>query len=103
MLDLNKNFVDEVYDENGHVVDYTLKCPENFNFAYDVVDAIAAAEPDKRALLWCNPAGEFLEIANYNLAGQQYAIAAASLLTRLQAKSFPAKSLPQTRSIMILP
>ena len=55
MLDLNKNFVDEVYDENGHVVDYTLKCPENFNFAYDVVDAIAAAEPDKRALLWCNP------------------------------------------------
>lgn len=36
MLDLNKNFVDEVYDENGHVVDYTLKCPENFNFAYDV-------------------------------------------------------------------
>lgn len=44
MLDLNKNFVDEVYDENGHVVDYTLKCPENFNFAYDVVDAIAAAE-----------------------------------------------------------
>ena len=40
MLDLNKNFVDEVYDENGHVVDYTLKCPENFNFAYDVVDDI---------------------------------------------------------------
>ena len=38
MLDLNKNFVDEVYDENGHVVDYTLKCPENFNFAYDVVE-----------------------------------------------------------------
>lgn len=58
MLDLNKNFVDEVYDSNGNVVDYTLKCPENFNFAYDVVDAIAAAEPDKRALLWCNPAGE---------------------------------------------
>lgn len=58
MLDLNKNFVDEVYDENGHVVDYTLKCPENFNFAYDVVDAIAAAEPDKCALLWCNPTGE---------------------------------------------
>ena len=40
MLDLNKNFVDEVYDSNGNVVDYTLKCPENFNFAYDVVDTI---------------------------------------------------------------
>ena len=51
MLDLNKNFVDEVYDSNGNVVDYTLKCPENFNFAYDVVDAIAAAEPDKLSLI----------------------------------------------------
>lgn len=58
MLDLNKNFVDEVYDENGLVVSYNLKCPDNFNFAYDVVDEIAAAEPDRRALLWCNPAGE---------------------------------------------
>lgn len=58
MLNLNKNFVDEVYDENGLVVSYNLKCPDNFNFAYDVVDEIAAAEPDKRALLWCNPAGE---------------------------------------------
>lgn len=58
MLDLNKNFVDEVYDEKGNVVDYTLKCPENFNFGYDVIDAIAAAEPDKTALLWCNPEGE---------------------------------------------
>ena len=24
MLDLNKNFADEVYEQNGHVVDYTL-------------------------------------------------------------------------------
>ena len=29
-----------------------------FNFAYDVVDARAAAEPDRMALLWCNDHGE---------------------------------------------
>lgn len=30
----------------------TLSIPEKFNFAYDVVDRIAAEEPDKRALVW---------------------------------------------------
>lgn len=28
--------------------------PENFNFAYDVVDEYALQEPDKVALVWCN-------------------------------------------------
>ena len=32
--------------------------PENFNFAYDIVDAYAAESPDKRALVWCNDHGE---------------------------------------------
>ncbi len=32
--------------------------PENFNFAYDVVDVYAAECPDKRALVWCNDHGE---------------------------------------------
>ena len=32
--------------------------PENFNFAYDVVDVIAAETPDKVAILWTNDAGE---------------------------------------------
>ena len=32
--------------------------PENFNFAYDVVDAYAAQNPEKRALVWCNDHGE---------------------------------------------
>ncbi len=30
----------------------TLHVPDGFNFAYDVVDRIAAEEPDKRALVW---------------------------------------------------
>lgn len=32
--------------------------PENFNFAYDVMDAWAAEEPHKLALLWTNDHGE---------------------------------------------
>lgn len=31
-----------------------LKAPENFNFAYDIVDRYAREEPNKRALVWCD-------------------------------------------------
>ena len=34
-----------------------IQVPENFNFAYDVVDAYAAAEPSRRAMVWCNDEG----------------------------------------------
>ena len=37
---------------------YKLKVPANFNFAYDVVDAWAAEQPDKLALLWTNDKNE---------------------------------------------
>ncbi len=39
--------------ENFHV-----NVPENFNFGYDVVDAWAAEDPTRPALLWTNEAGE---------------------------------------------
>ena len=35
-----------------------INVPENFNFGYDVVDAWAAEQPDKNALLWTNDKGE---------------------------------------------
>ena len=34
-----------------------IRVPENFNFAYDVVDAYAAREPARRAMVWCNDEG----------------------------------------------
>ncbi|MBQ8731784.1 MAG: AMP-binding protein [Oscillospiraceae bacterium] len=58
MLELYKRYYTERKNENGVVVDYDFHYPDNFNFAYDVVDEIAAAEPDRRAMIWCNPAGE---------------------------------------------
>ena len=32
--------------------------PENFNFAYDVMDVWAEEEPDKLAMIWTNDDGE---------------------------------------------
>ncbi len=37
---------------------FTINVPENFNFGYDVVDAWAAEEPEKRALVWVNEEDE---------------------------------------------
>ncbi|HSW64562.1 MAG TPA: AMP-binding protein [Dissulfurispiraceae bacterium] len=36
---------------------FEINVPEQFNFAYDVVDVIAARESDRRALVWCNDSG----------------------------------------------
>ncbi len=37
---------------------FKINVPDNFNFAYDVVDQIALENPDKTALVWCNEHGE---------------------------------------------
>ena len=39
-------------DENGAVTGGSFHYPENFNFAYDVLDRIAEKDPDKPALIW---------------------------------------------------
>lgn len=39
------------------IQNYKLIIPENFNFAYDVVDEWAAKDPAKPALVWCNDEG----------------------------------------------
>ena len=36
---------------------FKINIPENFNFAYDVVDEIAAKTPDKIAMVWCDDKG----------------------------------------------
>jgi acetyl-CoA synthetase len=37
---------------------FKIQIPENFNFAFDVVDEIATQTPDKIAMVWCNDSGE---------------------------------------------
>ncbi|MCL2442392.1 MAG: AMP-binding protein [Treponema sp.] len=50
---------------------YTVNIPENFNFAYDVVDELAKKKGNERALQWCDEKGAeaaftFMEIMNYS-------------------------------------
>ena len=37
---------------------FKVLVPENFNFAYDVVDEIARKTPEKIAMVWCNDLGD---------------------------------------------
>ena len=39
-------------DEKGTITGGSFHYPENFNFAYDVLDRIAEKTPDKPALIW---------------------------------------------------
>ena len=57
-MSIYKRFCRETVDENGTLTDISLHYPDNFNFAYDVVDAIAAETPVKRAMVWCNAENE---------------------------------------------
>ena len=57
-MSIYQKFCREQLDAAGSLRHIELDYPENFNFGYDVVDAIAEETPDKRALVWCNPQGE---------------------------------------------
>ncbi len=56
--DVHLKYVKEKYDDEGRIVDFDLDLPENFNYAYDIIDEIARLEPDRRALLWVSENGE---------------------------------------------
>ena len=49
------------------IENYTLDIPENFNFAYDVMDAIAKKTPDARAMVWTNDEGDECTISFGNM------------------------------------
>ncbi|MDR1788224.1 MAG: AMP-binding protein [Treponema sp.] len=46
---------------------FRVKVPENFNFAYDVMDTLAAAQPDERALVWRDEKGAAAEFTYADL------------------------------------
>ncbi len=65
------------YDELKR--DFRVITPENFNFAYDVVDVYATECPDKKALVWCDDNGEekifnFKEISDYSKKAARFFI-----------------------------
>ncbi|MBE5949499.1 MAG: acetyl-CoA synthetase [Lachnospiraceae bacterium] len=56
-MSIYKRYCDEEFDERGKLTGFHIHHPDNFNFGYDVVDAIADEEPGKRAIMWCNTEG----------------------------------------------
>lgn len=58
MRNINLRYVDETYAPDGQLETFSVHYLDNFNFGYDVVDDIAMNDPDRRAMIWCNPEGE---------------------------------------------
>ena len=58
MENFYKRFVNEEYDSSGAVTKFDLNLKEDYNFAYDVIDEIAAHEPDRPALHWLGEKGD---------------------------------------------
>lgn len=70
-MSIYQKFCTEITDSLGNLKKLTLNVPEDFNFGYDVVDAIAREFPDKKALVWCSSENEediftFSDIRNYS-------------------------------------
>ena len=43
--------------QEDFIKNFKVEVPDNFNFGYDVVDAWAAEQPEKKAILWTNDQG----------------------------------------------
>lgn len=66
-----KKYVTETLDENGFLIDMKFNPPENYNFAFDVVDELAKKCPNKTAMLWLSKDKEkrvfsYLDISRYS-------------------------------------
>lgn len=49
--------------QDDFIRNFHIEVPDNFNFAYDVMDVWAEDNPDKLALLWTNDKGECIEFS----------------------------------------
>ena len=69
-----------------------IEVPENFNFGYDVVDAWAAEQPDKNAILWTNDQG----------AAHQYTFAELKQKTDATASYFQSLGIGHGDTVMLI-
>lgn len=68
MRPLYTKYSEQTFDENGVITGFSLNCPDNFNYAYDVVDVIAEQEPNKKALVWCDVEGNEREFTFHEIS-----------------------------------
>lgn len=55
---INKFVQGEFNSYEDFYENFKINVPENFNFAYDIVDEYALNSPEKVAIVWCNEHGE---------------------------------------------
>lgn len=55
--DYYKKYIEMGYDENGLLNHFAINCPDNFNFAYDIIDKFGELEPDLNALIYVDSKG----------------------------------------------
>lgn len=67
--------------QEDFIKNFKIEVPENFNFGYDVVDAWAAEEPEKEAILWTNDKGACIHFSYADL--KKYTDQAASYFQSL--------------------
>ncbi len=53
--------------QEDFIKNFMIEVPENFNFGYDVVDAWAAEDPEKEAILWTNDKGACIHFSYADL------------------------------------
>src|SRR5574344_690652 len=71
---------------------FKIRIPENFNFAYDVVDRYAKDDPSKRALVWCDDTG----------AEHVYTFAEMSEVTKRTANFLTAQGIKKGDAVMLI-
>ena len=76
---LYQRFMSEKLNAEGHLQHLQFHYPDNYNFAYDVLDVLAEKSPDKTAMVWVdhrhNPRNfTFREISRYSSKTANYLV-----------------------------
>lgn len=72
---LYQQFCTQEFNTLGELEHFSIQCPDDFNFAYDVLDQLALSKPNAPALLWCNPQGAELTLTFSEISKQSNQIA----------------------------
>lgn len=86
------DYVIDKYDDKGNLVKIEFNIPDNFNFAYDVIDRYAEEEPDKRALVYKDIKGNVRE----------FSFGEISRLSTQAANAFAARGIGHGDSVMLI-
>jgi acetyl-CoA synthetase len=72
-----EKYINQIHfnDQEDFKANFKINVPENFNFAYDIVDEWAKSHPDKKALCWVNDQGEHIDFTFKDMKGKSDAAA----------------------------